>query len=118
MLKTIVRIFGNAVVDAPNYRALVRAEHWHRSRIAALNSQLARLCVVQNPRRAVELSETAEQHEQAILDIRAGKAVIEMAARVMASPEGQAAAVAVPNERVMATDWRLAIAAVEGALRA
>ena len=119
MLKTIVRVFGNAIVEAPNYHALIRAENWHRSRIAALKSQLARFSVAQNPRRSVEMREAVEQHEAAIRDIRSGKDVIEIAARALpGATVERAASVAVENDRVMSTDWRLAIGAVAEAIHA
>ena len=112
-MNTIVRIFGNAVVEAPNYRALVRAENWHRSRIAALKAQCERAAVLQNPIRSVELHEQIEQHEAALRDIRAGKTVIETAARAIPAPALRATERSIHNDRVMSTDWRTALAAVE-----
>lgn len=112
-MNTIVRIFGNAVVEAPNYRALVRAENWHRSRLAALREQCERAAVFQNPARSCELHEQIEQHRSAIRDIRAGKTVIETAARAIRPPDVRAAERSTHNDRVMSTDWRAALEAVE-----
>ena len=113
MNTTIVRIFGNAVVEAPNYRALVRAENWHRRRLAALREQCDRTAVFQNPARSCELHEQIEQHEAAIRDIRAGKTVIETAARAIPAPVARSAERSIHNDAVMSTDWRKALAAVE-----
>lgn len=114
-MKTIVRVFGDAVVDAPNWRALIRAENWHRRRLAALTEQVTRSSVVLNPRRVAELHEQIEGHNDAIRDIRAGKAVIE-AARVVTPPVSGAEQRTAHNDAVMATDWRNALAAIEAGL--